>query len=430
MMCGASAFTSAPKPELHPSMAKAPPEQTADTMFHERLLLLKKSSTSFFIFSQHDVGYLQRGGFDECLANGVRFALLCDQVIVHLGKRDFVDSVDSVEPVDGVVLVDPDSVKDQRVYVSITGVFRYGRQDMDVIGMPFRRDIYIAHVQLYPQMSDHPLQLTNLQQLLLNKLGPNAFPFTFTMPPNLTCSVMLQPGPNDKDKMCCVDFEVTAFCAKSLQDEMRKKSSVCLLVRKVQFAPISPGPPPAANFAMADKSLLMNVTLPSQTFYHGEYIPVNVHIDNHSNKIVKNITITVEQIANVVLYSQDKYVKIVLTETFPDTVEPNSKLSRTFNITPLLANNRSHCGIVLDGRIKHEDTNLASSTIIKDPGKKETLGILVSYQLKVKASAARSGDLAVTLPFLLMHPAPKEQEGSPKTSCWRNLDGRRFRGLN
>nr|AUG68937.1 arrestin-visual-Z [Eptatretus cirrhatus] len=336
-------------------------------------------------------------------------------LIVHLGKRDFVDFVDSVEPVDGVVLVDPDHVKDQRVYVSITGVFRYGRQDMDVIGMPFRRDIYIAHVQLYPQMSDHPLQLTHLQQLLLNKLGPNAFPFTFTMPPNLPCSVMLQPGPNDKDKMCCVDFQVTAFCAKSLQDDMRKKSSVCLLVRKVQFAPIAPGPPPAANF-MVDKSLSMNVTLPSQTFYHGESIPVNVHIDNQTKKIVKNITITVEQIANVVLYSHDKYVKTVLSEIFPDTVEPNSTLSRTFNVTPLRANNRSHRGIVLDGRIKHEDTNLASSTIIKDPGKKETLGILVSYQLKVKASAPRSGDLAVMLPFLLMHPAPKEQEAQSLTT--------------
>uniref|UniRef100_UPI00358FFBD0 dynein axonemal heavy chain 3 n=1 Tax=Myxine glutinosa TaxID=7769 RepID=UPI00358FFBD0 len=48
MMCGVSAFTSAPKPELHPSMAGAPSEQTANTMFYERPLLLKKSSTSFF----------------------------------------------------------------------------------------------------------------------------------------------------------------------------------------------------------------------------------------------------------------------------------------------------------------------------------------------------------------------------------------------
>uniref|UniRef100_A0A8C4ND77 Arrestin-C n=1 Tax=Eptatretus burgeri TaxID=7764 RepID=A0A8C4ND77_EPTBU len=175
-----------------------------------------------------------------------------------------------------------------KLYVSITGVFRYGRQDMDVIGMPFRRDIYIAHVQLYPQMSDHPLQLTHLQQLLLNKLGPNAFPFTFTV-----C------------KAC--------FCF------MRHLQLYVIMFHTVHCLSISSSLP---------------------TF-----------------------TPSVEQIANVVLYSHDKYVKTVLSEIFPDTVEPNSTLSRTFNVTPLLANNRSHRGIVLDGRIKHEDTNLASSTM-------------------------------------------------------------------
>ncbi|CAM9656672.1 unnamed protein product, partial [Lampetra planeri] len=48
MMCGASAFTSAPKPDFLPSMTGAPSEQTAETISHERLLSLKKSSTSFF----------------------------------------------------------------------------------------------------------------------------------------------------------------------------------------------------------------------------------------------------------------------------------------------------------------------------------------------------------------------------------------------
>ena len=48
MMCGASDFTSAPKPECCPSMAGALSEQTAETIFHKRSLSLKKSSTSFF----------------------------------------------------------------------------------------------------------------------------------------------------------------------------------------------------------------------------------------------------------------------------------------------------------------------------------------------------------------------------------------------
>ena len=36
----------------------------------------------------------------------------------------------------------------------------------------------------------------------------------------------------------------------------------------------------------------------------------------------------------------------------------------------------------LDGQLKHEDTNLASSTLIHDPTQKENLGIIVQYKVK------------------------------------------------
>lgn len=36
------------------------------------------------------------------------------KLTVYLGKRDFVDHLDKVDPVDGVVLVDPDYLKDRK----------------------------------------------------------------------------------------------------------------------------------------------------------------------------------------------------------------------------------------------------------------------------------------------------------------------------
>uniref|UniRef100_A0A8C5R9S0 Uncharacterized protein n=1 Tax=Laticauda laticaudata TaxID=8630 RepID=A0A8C5R9S0_LATLA len=42
-----------------------------------------------------------------------------DCVTIYLGKRDFIDHVEYVEPVDGVVLVDPDIVKEKKGFVSI-----------------------------------------------------------------------------------------------------------------------------------------------------------------------------------------------------------------------------------------------------------------------------------------------------------------------
>ena len=36
----------------------------------------------------------------------------------------------------------------------------------------------------------------------------------------------------------------------------------------------------------------------------------------------------------------------------------------------------------LDGQLKHEDTNLASSTLVHDPSQKENLGIIVQYKVR------------------------------------------------
>lgn len=44
-------------------------------------------------------------------------------------------------------------------------------------------------------------------------------------------------------------------------------------------------------------------------------------------------------------------------------VGPGFTLSKVFTLTPLLANNKDKWGLALDGQLKHEDTNLASSTL-------------------------------------------------------------------
>jgi beta-arrestin len=62
----------------------------------------------------------------------------------------------------------------------VLAAFRYGREDLDVLGLTFRKDLFIAQQQVYPQLNPEPArQLTHLQQRLLRKLGPNAYPFFF-----------------------------------------------------------------------------------------------------------------------------------------------------------------------------------------------------------------------------------------------------------
>ncbi|XP_059711206.1 S-arrestin isoform X2 [Haemorhous mexicanus] len=425
---------------------------------------------------------------------------------IYLGKRDYIDNIGNVEPVDGVVLVDPAIIKGKKglrfyamyfseivclserdakveplkgtnvtlclsewasweqyslgyasvemsshvslrqevsssqpgftvfllpvspvlcffpVFVSLTCVFRYGQEDIDVIGLAFRRDLFFSRVQVYPP-ADKPESLTLLQESLLKKLGKNAYPFFFTFPDYLPCSVCLQPAPRDVDKTCGVDFEVKAFSTENVEERIHRRNSARLLIRKVQYAPESPGPQPCAEttwqFFMSNKPLHLKACLSKEVYYHGEPIPVTVTINNNTDKTVKKIKVQVEQVANVVLYSSDFYTKVVAAEEAHEKVQPNSSLTKTLTVLPLLANNRETREIALDGKLKDEDTNLASSTIIKDGIDKTVMGILVSYKIKVKLTVP--GEVGTELPFRLMHPKPEEKNPAALQIAWAAL---------
>lgn len=49
---------------------------------------------------------------------------------VYLGKWDFADHPGQS---DDVVLMDPDYLKDQKMFVTLTDAFRYDREDLNII---------------------------------------------------------------------------------------------------------------------------------------------------------------------------------------------------------------------------------------------------------------------------------------------------------
>ncbi|XP_037835822.1 arrestin red cell isoform X2 [Kryptolebias marmoratus] len=348
------------------------------------------------------------------------------KLTVYLGKRDFVDHLDHVDPVDGVILVDPEYLKDRKVFVTLTCAFRYGREDLDVLGLSFRKDLYISTFQAFPPVPEEKKPNSRLQERLLKKLGQHAHPFYFTIPQNLPCSVTLQPGPEDTGKACGVDFEIRAFCAKSIEEKIHKsgvvgRNSVRLVIRKVQYAPEKPGPQPMVettrSFLMSDRSLHLEASLDKELYYHGEPISVNVHVTNNSTKTVKRVKISVRQYADICLFSTAQYKCPVAQLEADDQVSSSSTFCKVYTLTPTLDKNREKRGLALDGKLKHEDTNLASSTIVKDVTNKEVLGILVSYRVKVKLVVSRGGDVSVELPFILMHPKPVEPPASRPQSA-------------
>lgn len=70
------------------------------------------------------------------------------------------------------------------VFVMLTCAFRYGREDLDVIGLTFRKDLYVQAKQVAPaEPTSIQGPLTALQERLLRKLGANAYPFTLQVLP-------------------------------------------------------------------------------------------------------------------------------------------------------------------------------------------------------------------------------------------------------
>uniref|UniRef100_A0A8C2EUX3 Arrestin-C n=1 Tax=Cyprinus carpio TaxID=7962 RepID=A0A8C2EUX3_CYPCA len=316
------------------------------------------------------------------------------QLTLYLGKRDYVDHVDSVDAVEGVLKIDPADLGDRKVWIQLACAFRYGREDLDVIGLSFRKDIWIQHIQLYPDAGHKPT-LTEMHNTLLQKAGEQGHAFTFNIPTNLPCSVTLQPGPDDKGKACGVDFEVKAYLAKSADDpdeKIDKKDTCRLVIRKIQFAPDNTGSGQKAelckSFMMSDKPVFLEASLDKEIYYHGDSIPVTLKIKNETNKVVKKIKVTVK-ISSVICLKFSKLCD--LHALCRETVEGNATFDKTLSITPLLANNKEKRGLALDGRLKDEDTNLASTTIIRSGMDKEILGILVSYKIKVNLMVSGGG---------------------------------------
>lgn len=338
------------------------------------------------------------------------------KITVYLGKRDFVDHITHVDPIDGVVLIDPDYVKDRKVFGHVLAAFRYGREDLDVLGLTFRKDLYLASEQIFPpQETDRPL--TRLQERLIRKLGPNAYPFYFEVPPHCPASVSLQPAPGDTGKPCGVDYELKAFVGETPEDKPHKRNSVRLAIRKIMYAPSKLGEQPSIEvskeYILKPNKIHLEASLDKELYHHGESLSVNVHIANNSSKTVKKIKVSVRQFADICLFSTAQYKCTVAEVESEDgcQVAPGFTLSKVFTLTPLLANNKDKWGLALDGQLKHEDTNLASSTLIADPSQRENLGIIVQYKVKVKLCITPlGGDLVAELPFILMHPKPDDDE--------------------
>lgn len=64
---------------------------------------------------------------------------------------------------DGVVLIDNDYLRERKIFGQVICSFRYGREEDEVMGLNFQKDLFLASEQVYPQLEKKEENLTKLQ---------------------------------------------------------------------------------------------------------------------------------------------------------------------------------------------------------------------------------------------------------------------------
>lgn len=96
----------------------------------------------------------------------------------------------------------------RKIFGQIICSFRYGREEDEMMGLNFQKELYLVSEQIHPRAEKSDSNLTKLQERLLKKLGPNAIPFTFTLQPSAPASVSLQQGKDEIGEPCGVQYFV------------------------------------------------------------------------------------------------------------------------------------------------------------------------------------------------------------------------------
>nr|CAH8833381.1 unnamed protein product [Trichobilharzia regenti] len=224
---------------------------------------------------------------------------------IYLDRRTFIDHFDYIDPIDGVLTISKDVRNTDHVFLILTCAYRYGRDDLDVLGLTFQKEILIYTQHLWPthvvhetesqtgdvkwhkkwrrlkrnkkkktdtttttttataataeeemkynQINNEPFgifsqslkdsDLSPFQARLKAKYTEQAVPFRVILPPSSPSSVAIQPNQGETHKPYGVTYELTAFVGKKIDDNQPTCSTVTIVVRKLIAGPKLPNRP-------------------------------------------------------------------------------------------------------------------------------------------------------------------------------------------
>lgn len=119
------------------------------------------------------------------------------------------------------------------VFFQVSTTYRYGRDEDEVMGVKFSKEMILACNQIVPPTKE-VTDLTPIQKKLMKKFGnSNAFPFVFNFPANSPSSVTLQPGDDDSGKPLGVEYNIRTYVSEREDERGNHRSSIELAIKKV-----------------------------------------------------------------------------------------------------------------------------------------------------------------------------------------------------
>lgn len=75
--------------------------------------------------------------------------------IFQWGLLKVLYSIDSeyCDPVDGVVVIDEEYMRGRKVYGQLVTVYRYGREEDEVMGVKFSKEMILSKEQIFPMVN-------------------------------------------------------------------------------------------------------------------------------------------------------------------------------------------------------------------------------------------------------------------------------------
>ncbi|XP_042886308.1 arrestin, lateral eye-like, partial [Penaeus japonicus] len=258
------------------------------------------------------------------------------KITVYLAKRDYIDHATHVDPIEGVLSLDPNYVQSRNVYAQIVLQFRFGREDDESMGYTFLKTLYIGNTQVYPPVAD--ITPSEIQRNLMAKLGNFAFAFRIDFPKLALPSYTLQQGWGDMGALTGIEYELMAYVGAN-ESDIHKRSTSRLSVRRLVECPraLYQAAPPCSNlcksFFTCSGSLDVRASLPAPVFRPEDEVPVKILIKNLTSREVKRLKVKIVQQAQVPMFSLKETKELTLIKTDDSiALAPGASLERSVTL--------------------------------------------------------------------------------------------------